>query len=234
MLASKIVKGLTLIMLILIICSSCDDTKTDSKYYKGSVINRAELKYPLGMIRFDGVFDVDEELESPARGIIYHVSDGGNAKFNLYDQVYFRIGSSGKYQVAKDVVIDTTYLAKHDASHLATKDEIYSKVPSISLNLHNADVHREGPKHTRKHIIQRIGSIGYNFSDGVASLIETRKEFTTESQYIFVRESDYLANPTGIFFFSESSFLVNNPVVGLSSTQDYTLYNMSTTHDHTH
>ena len=227
MLSSKLIQAFVFIAIGVAICSCGDGA--DNLYYKGVIINRAETEYKLGMIRIDDVFGEDDELESPARAIIYHVSENNKVMFDLQDTVLFNIGYEGAYQVAKNVTKDFSSI------HQASNEDLYAILPSIQLNLHNADVHREGPKHTRRHIIQRITSRGeFKRSDGsndVVYLIKTEKEFSRTPKELFVLKSDYYNNPTGIFFFNETQ----DSVISLNASQVVgVLCDMSATHDHTH
>lgn len=232
MVTSKMFKAVLFVLLSIVAYSCCDDTKIGSKYYKGYIINRAETSFPLGMIRFADIFEDDEELESPARSIIYHESDGGDFKFDLNDCVYFKIGYKGKYQVAIDVQVDSIFKKGPDTLSMANNDEFYGILSDVQLNLHNADIHREGPKHTRRRIIKTLGTTGFSYQGGSgnAYFIETEKEFTLEVANLYVRESDYLANPSGIFFFSDTDISVRNSGV---DTGEF-ISDMSLTHDHTH
>lgn len=221
----KRIPFLCLIVVVVLCLSACKcDHDFPDKYYPGHVTIRAEDHYPTGMIKFDDVFDHDEELESPSRAIIYRVKDAAedSTRFDLYDFVYFKIKCESGLQLAIDIRHSVD-----DSTQVASKAELYSILPHIQLNLHNGDMHREGPKHTRRHIIGVISvtpvAIPGNTNE-YAIQVETREEGTMHLENFWIYQSEYNQSGSGPFYFEESGVMINN--------QQDEVHRISITHDH--
>lgn len=119
--------------------------EVNDNYVSGKVILKAERDSPVGWIKLDDI--KTGSMESPSKMILYKFDDGKNV-LDLHDSVFFKIYELDCFQYAEDIHRrEDTILTT-----IRSKNELFQLYKAIHINLHNADSHREGPKHKKVHI----------------------------------------------------------------------------------
>jgi len=138
------------LLLFCVLAVSCQDQKIPTdKYFEGKVILRAEKNSPLGLIRLINIYGkgkkTDPHMDDPRKAVVYRFSDSSD-KFDLGEKVYLTIGERNGVQVACDILS-----ARKSNSNIELFDisEKHQYIQHVDMNLHNADHHREGPKHKK-------------------------------------------------------------------------------------
>lgn len=138
------------LLLFCVLAVSCQDPKIPTdKYFEGKVILRAEKNSPLGLIRLINIYGkgkkTDPHMDDPRMAVVYRFADSDD-KFDLGEKVYLTIGERNGVQVACDILS-----ARKGYSNIELFDisEKHQYIQHVDMNLHNADHHREGPKHKK-------------------------------------------------------------------------------------
>jgi len=180
---------------------SCHRNLTKDHFIKGVVIYRAESNSPIGLIKIEDIHNRDTTnnystpIESPSRAVLYEYSD--TLPLNLFEDVWFQIHEKGNYQSAHKIRIK-----KPDKRYLLTNSEKFFLLKKIKFNLHNGDKHREGPKHTRIHVITGIGVSYYSIpqSNPNVALLRYEEVETGRPDSVYVRSSDVPLDTTRSYF----------------------------------
>lgn len=138
------------LLLLCVLATACQEPKIPKdKYFEGLVILRAEKNSPLGLIKLTNVYSrsklkVDPHMDEPRKAVVYQYKDQTD-QFDLGEKVYLSIGQKNGVQIACNI------LPARGTSNVELFDisEKYQYIQHIEMNLHNADDHREGPKHKK-------------------------------------------------------------------------------------
>jgi hypothetical protein len=106
------------------------------------VIVKAEKEFPVGLLKISDIYDDKDDMEMPARAVIYKYDE--HNPLDLKQEVYIKIICKNNIQIAE------VYNGIPEFGIIKVR-EAHRVINLIDFNLHNGDIHREGPKHKKLH-----------------------------------------------------------------------------------
>lgn len=223
---------LFIISFLFFACGQGTQSIPDSKYFSGKVIIKAEKNSPLGLIKLMQIYSKDSLMvTTPSSGIktIYNVEDqhmsepskavlyafDKHAPLDLGEKVWVSICEKGGVQMAKSYKKQYINGRKVPPPPLFDISERHKYISRVQMNLHNADKHREGPKHKKIHTGSQINLVNVSGFSQIKQITVFDPE-ASQAQNMLIEETYYI--PTGTVvepnteYFTQFSYRLNNTI----------------------
>jgi hypothetical protein len=127
---------------LLFFCGCEKHITPKGKYIEAEVIVKAEKEFPVGLLKISNIYPVEDDMEMPSRAVIYKYDE--HNPLDLKQVVYIKIVCKNDIQLAE------VYNGIPEFGKIKVR-EAHRIINLIDFNLHNGDIHREGPKHKKLH-----------------------------------------------------------------------------------
>lgn len=231
----KDLKVILLFATLFLLAFGCGNSEIpDDKYFSGKVIVKAEKNSPLGLIKLihiytkdsiivrndskmDTLYNVeDQHMSEPSKAVLYEFVD--NVPLDLGEQVWVKICEKGGIQIAKSYkkkFENKTKMPSPPSSELFNIQERHKYIARVHINLHNADKHREGPKHKKIHTGASIDLLDVPGFTHIKRIIVTDQE-ASQAAEVLVEESYYIKSGTAVEantdYFTQFSYQLNDTI----------------------